>query len=313
MQTSENENEYLRVLRQILETGTVTGNRTAFSARKIFGPQMRFDLRRGFPLVTTKKVPWRSIVTELLWILRGDTNIRYLLERGNPIWTDWPCRHWLQETGQPIPDQKAAPELWKAETKRFAALVLGDRNFATTWGGCGPVYGHQWRHWPDGKGGEIDQISRLVDGIRKNPNGRRHVVSAWNVADIEEMDVSGLPPCHCLFQFFVADGVLSCQLYQRSCDFFLGVPFNVASYALLTLMVAQVTGNTAGEFVWTGGDTHVYENCVAQAEEQLTRVPRQLPAVRLNPNVQDIFAFDEHGIELVGYDPHPALKAHVAV
>jgi thymidylate synthase len=235
---------------------------------------MRFDLAMGFPLLTTKKLHLRSIIHELLWFLQGDTNTRYLKENGVSIWDDW----------------------------------------ADEEGNLGPVYGHQWRHWPNPSAanplGEIDQITQLIDGLKKNPDSRRHIVSAWNPADIPQMK---LPPCHALFQFYVADNKLSCQLYQRSADIFLGVPFNIASYALLTLMVAQVCQLQPGEFVWTGGDCHLYSNHLEQTRLQLTREPRPLPRMRLNPAVQDIFAFRFEDFTLEAYDPHPHIAAPVAV
>ena len=261
---------YLDLMRHVLAQGHVKSDRTGTGTRSVFGHQMRFDLAAGFPLLTTKKLHTRSIIHELLWFLRGDTNIRYLQENGVRIWDEW-----------------------------------ADGN-----GDLGPVYGHQWRHWPDGQGGEIDQIRQLVDGLRRNPDSRRHIVSAWNPADIPKMK---LPPCHALFQFYVADGRLSCQLYQRSADIFLGVPFNIASYALFTLMVAQVCGLQPGEFVWTGGDCHLYSNHLTQAKEQLSRTPRALPTMRLNPAVDDLFAFRFEDFTLEGYDPHPHIAAQVAV
>ena len=262
--------QYHDLLRHILATGTRKTDRTGTGTVSVFGPQMRFNLADGFPLVTTKKVHLKSIIHELLWFLRGDTNIAYLKENGVKIWDEW----------------------------------------ADAAGNLGPVYGYQWRSWPDGNGGHIDQISQLIQQLRTQPDSRRMVVSAWNVADLPKMH---LPACHALFQFYVADGKLSCQLYQRSADVFLGVPFNIASYALLTLMVAQVTGLQPGEFIWTGGDTHLYANHLEQAELQLTREPRPLPTMRLNPAVTDIFGFSYEDYELVNYEPWPAIKAPVAV
>jgi thymidylate synthase len=261
---------YLDLMHHVLEHGHVKADRTGTGTRSVFGWQMRFDLAAGFPLLTTKKLHLRSIIHELLWFLQGDTNIRYLKDNGVSIWDDW----------------------------------------ADADGNLGPVYGHQWRHWPDGKGGEIDQVTQLIDGIRKNPDSRRHIVSAWNPADIPQMK---LPPCHALFQFYVAGGRLSCQLYQRSADIFLGVPFNIASYALFTLMVAQVCDLQPGEFVWTGGDCHLYSNHLAQTELQLSRDLRALPTMTLNPEVKDIFAFKFEDFTLSGYDPHPHIPAPVAV
>jgi thymidylate synthase len=262
--------QYQALLRQILDHGNQKTDRTGTGTLSIFGPQMRFDLAEGFPLVTTKKVHLKSIIHELLWFLKGDTNIAYLKEHGVKIWDEW-----------------------------------ADEN-----GDLGPVYGYQWRSWPDGHGGHIDQISQIIQQLKTQPDSRRIVVSAWNVADLPSMK---LPACHALFQFYVADGKLSCQLYQRSADVFLGVPFNIASYALLTLMVAQVTGLQPGEFIWTGGDTHLYSNHLEQARLQLERAPRPLPTMRINPEVGDIFGFRYEDFELLDYQPWPAIKAPVAV
>jgi len=262
--------QYLDLMRHVLENGTVREDRTGTGTRSVFGYQIRFDLSKGFPLVTTKKLHLRSIIHELLWFLQGDTNIRYLKENGVSIWDEW-----------------------------------ADEN-----GDLGPVYGHQWRHWPARDGGEIDQITKVLEQIRKTPDSRRLMVSAWNVADVDRM---ALPPCHSLFQFYVADGRLSCQLYQRSADIFLGVPFNIASYALLTMMVAQVSGLKPGDFVHTFGDAHLYSNHIEQAKEQLSRTPHPLPVMKLNPAVTDLFAFRFEDFELVGYQAHPHIKAPVAV
>jgi len=249
--------QYLNLLNRILTEGTQKGDRTGTGTLSIFGHQMRFDLRDGFPLLTTKKLHLKSIIYELLWFLRGDTNVRYLQEHGVRIWNEW-----------------------------------ADEN-----GELGPVYGHQWRSWPDYKGGTIDQIKNVVDMIKHNPDSRRMLVTAWNPAEVEDM---ALPPCHCLFQFYVADGRLSLQLYQRSADSFLGVPFNIASYALLLQMIAQVTGLEAGEFIHTTGDTHLYLNHLEQAKLQLTREPRPLPKMKINPDVKDIFDFKYEDFELIG-------------
>lgn len=262
--------QYHDLLRHILASGTSKSDRTGTGTLSVFGYQMRFDLDAGFPLLTTKKLHLKSIIHELLWFISGDTNVRYLKENGVSIWDEW----------------------------------------ADAEGNLGPVYGHQWRHWPDGKGGEIDQLSNLVDQIRKNPDSRRLIVSAWNVADIERM---ALPPCHALFQFYVANGRLSCQLYQRSADVFLGVPFNIASYALLTMMIAQVTDLKPGEFVHTLGDAHLYSNHLEQARLQLTRDPRPLPQMMINPTVRSLFDFRYEDFTLVNYDPHPSIKAPIAV
>ena len=262
--------QYLDLVRHILDHGTVKTDRTGTGTISVFGPQMRFNLAEGFPLVTTKKVHLKSIIHELLWFLKGDTNIAYLREHGVKIWDEW-------------------------------ADATGD---------LGPVYGHQWRSWPDGHGGHIDQISQVIQQLTTQPDSRRILVSAWNVAELPYMK---LQPCHALFQFYVADGRLSCQLYQRSADVFLGVPFNIASYALLTLMVAQVTGLQPGEFIWTGGDTHLYSNHLEQARLQLEREPHALPQMRINPEVTDIFGFQYEDFKLEGYEPWPAIKAPVAV
>ena len=268
--TRHPEEQYLDLLRLILATGVDRGDRTGTGTRSIFGHQMRFDLGAGFPLLTTKKVHLKSIIYELLWFLRGETNVRWLQERGVTIWDEW----------------------------------------ADAEGELGPVYGSQWRSWPDGKGGTIDQIANVVHSLRSKPESRRHIVTAWNPAEVDEM---ALPPCHCLFQFYVAEGRLSCQLYQRSADVFLGVPFNIASYALLTMMVAQVTGLAPGEFVHSFGDVHLYANHFEQAKLQLTRAPRPLPRMTLNPERQSIFDFTYEDFTLTGYDPHPGIKAAIAV
>jgi thymidylate synthase len=262
--------QYLDLLRHVMDTGSDRGDRTGTGTRSVFGYQMRFDLSEGFPVLTTKKLHLRSIIHELLWFLKGDTNIGYLRENGVAIWDEW-----------------------------------ADEN-----GDLGPVYGYQWRSWPAPDGGHIDQIARLIEGLKTNPNSRRHIVSAWNPAQVDDM---ALPPCHCLFQFYVSDGRLSCQLYQRSGDIFLGIPFNIASYALLTLMVAQVTGLKPGAFVHTLGDAHIYSNHFEQAKLQLTRTPKALPVMRLNPDVTDLFAFGYEDFELVGYEADAAIKAPIAV
>jgi thymidylate synthase len=262
--------QYHDLLQHLLDKGTFKSDRTGTGTQSVFGYQMRFDLSEGFPLLTTKKLHTKSIIHELLWFLQGSTNIGYLTENGVSIWNEW-----------------------------------ADEN-----GNLGPVYGYQWRSWPNPDGTSTDQIAKLIEGLKKNPDSRRHIVSAWNPSFIEQM---ALPPCHCLFQFYVADGKLSCQLYQRSCDTFLGVPFNIASYALLTLMIAQVCELQPGEFVWTGGDVHLYSNHIEQAKLQLTRDFRPLPKMTINPDVKDIFSFKFEDFTLSDYDPHPHIKAAVAV
>ncbi|MCB0477041.1 MAG: thymidylate synthase [Crocinitomicaceae bacterium] len=262
--------QYLDLLDHILENGTQKGDRTGTGTISTFGYQMRFDLSEGFPVLTTKKLHLRSIIHELLWFLQGDTNIKYLKDNGVRIWDEW-----------------------------------ADEN-----GDLGPVYGYQWRSWPNPDGTSTDQIQKVLDSIKNNPNSRRHIVSAWNPSFVDEM---ALPPCHTMFQFYVTDGKLSCQLYQRSADTFLGVPFNIASYALLTLMMAQVCDLEPGEFIHSFGDVHLYNNHIEQAQLQLTREPRKLPKMKINPNVKDLFAFKFEDFELVDYDPHPHIKAEVSV
>lgn len=303
--------QYLDLLTHIMETGVDKSDRTGVGTRSVFGYQMRFDLSEGFPLLTTKKVPFRLIAEELLWFVNGDTQLRTLALKDVHIWDEWPYKAYLIRNGQTVP--RTGSDEWNAGIKDFVERVKTDEAFAADYGDLGPVYGYQWRHWPTPDGKEIDQLRDVVEQIKANPNSRRLIVSAWNPADIEEMAKAGLPPCHCLFQFYVANGKLSCQLYQRSCDTFLGVPFNIASYALLTMMIAQVTGLEPGEFVWTGGDTHLYSNHFEQVREQLARKPRELPTLRINPDVKDLFAFTIDDFALEGYDPHPSIKAPIAV
>lgn len=262
--------QYINLLRHVREKGILRGDRTGTGTLSVFGYQMRFDLNEGFPAVTTKRIHFRSIIHELLWFLAGDTNIKYLNENGVSIWDEW-----ADESGE-----------------------------------LGPIYGHQWRSWPKPNGCTIDQISHVLEDLKTNPNSRRHLVSAWNVADVNEM---ALPPCHCLFQFYVADGKLSCQLYQRSCDLFLGVPFNIASYALLLLMVAQVTNLQPGDFIHTLGDAHIYTNHLDQVDLQMSREPLILPEMKINPDVDNLFKFTYEDFELVGYEAHPNISAPIAV
>lgn len=308
--------QYLDLLDHIMKNGVDKDDRTGTGTRSVFGYQMRFDLQKGFPIVTTKKLHLRSIIGELLWFLRGDTNIRYLVDNNINIWNEWPYKAYLKSQGKTVPAVGSSE--WSVGLTEFIERIKSDDEFAKLHGNLGPVYGHQWRHWPDGEGGEIDQIKTAIDTIKWNQNSRRIIISAWNVADIDSMAVAGLPPCHCLFQFYVRpapDGgpsFLDCQLYQRSCDTFLGVPFNIASYALLDMLVAQQTNLRPGEFVWVGGDVHLYKNHFEQAREQLTRTPRALPwmAIAERPSI-DTYEIDH--FSLVGYDPWPAIKAPIAV
>ena len=303
--------QYLDLLRDIKDNGVIKTDRTGTGTKSVFGRQMRFDLGEGFPLVTTKKVFLRGIIHELLWFLQGNSNIEYLVKNNVHIWDEWPFKAYLKATNQAIPEQNS-PE-WNEKLNKFTEQIATDHEFAKKYGELGPVYGYQWRHWPARDGGEIDQISELIETIKTNPDSRRMIVSAWNVADIQEMAKAGLPPCHSLFQFYVADGKLSCQLYQRSADTFLGVPFNIASYTLLTMMIAQVTGLKPGEFVHTLGDTHIYLNHLEQVDLQLSRKPKPLPTMKLNPKITSIFDFTIDDFTLEGYDPHPAIKAPIAI
>lgn len=303
--------QYLELLEDIKKNGVRKPNRTGTDQIGVFGRQLRFDLGEGFPAMTTKKLFMRGIIHELIWFLRGSTNIKYLVDNDVHIWDEWPYRHYLMEQGQPVPDSSSNE--WLDGIKDFTAKIKEDGKFAEKWGELGPVYGYQWRKWPAPNGGHIDQIARAIDLIRHNPDSRRIIVSAWNTADIDEMSKAGIPPCHLLFQFYVSNGKLSCQMYQRSADTFLGVPFNIASYSLLTMMMAQVTGLKPGEFVHTFGDTHLYVNHLKQVDEQLKREPRPLPTMRINPKVKSIDDFKFEDFELVGYDPHPAIKAPIAV
>jgi thymidylate synthase len=299
--------QYHALMQHILDQGTLKENRTGINTISVFGYQMRFDLQEGFPLVTTKKVHLKSIIHELLWFLDGDTNIRYLVQNGVNIWNEWPFQNYLQENGLADKLPKYS-EAWKEELAAFKAQIIEQEDFAKKWGELGPVYGRQWRNFEG-----VDQMRQLVEDLKKNPNSRRHIISAWNPKDIPVMAKSGLPPCHTLFQFYVADNKLSCQLYQRSADVFLGVPFNIASYALLTMMVAQVCDLELGDFVHTFGDAHLYENHLDQTKEQLSRDYRALPQMKINPNVKDLFAFKYEDFQLENYDPHPAIRAQVAV
>jgi len=299
--------QYLDLVRHIRDHGIKKQDRTGTGTQSIFGHQMRFDLSQGFPLVTTKKVHLKSILHELLWFIRGDTNIRYLVEHGVGIWNDWPYQSWLRETGQEADYPMYSPQ-WKANMKEFIQRIKDDEQFALQYGDLGPVYGHQWRNFEG-----VDQLAQVVADIKSNPDSRRLIVSAWNPKDIPVMVKSGLPPCHSLFQFYVSEGRLSCQLYQRSADVFLGVPFNIASYAILTLMIAQVTGLQAGDFVHTFGDAHLYSNHMDQVEEQLGREIYPLPTLAINPHVENLFDFVYEDFELLNYQSHGPISAPVAV
>lgn len=299
--------QYLDLLQHLMDNGLRKSDRTGTGTLSVFGYQMRINLEEGFPLLTTKKVYIKSVIHELLWFLQGDTNIRYLVQNGVNIWNEWPYQHWLQENGLAEQYPKYS-EPWKEQMKVFVEQVKADEGFARKWGELGPVYGRQWRNFEG-----IDQMAEVVEAIKKNPDSRRHIVSAWNPKDIPGMVKSGLPPCHSLFQFYVAEGRLSCQLYQRSADVFLGVPFNIASYALLALMVAQACELQPGDFVHTFGDVHLYLNHLEQAKLQLSREPRPLPAMMLNPEVKNLFGFRYEDFTLQGYDPHPPIRAQVAV
>ena len=298
---------YLDLMRHIRDHGVKKEDRTGTGTVSIFGHQMRFDLAAGFPLVTSKKVHLKSIIHELLWFIRGDTNIRYLVNNGVGIWNDWPYQSWLRETGGDKDLVMYSPE-WTAQKRLFIERIKTDANFADKYGDLGPVYGKQWRDF-----GGVDQLAQLVDDINVNPDSRRLIVSAWNPQDIPVMVKSGLPPCHSLFQFYVVEGRLSCQLYQRSADVFLGVPFNIASYAILTLMIAQVTGLKPGDFVHTFGDAHLYLNHMDQVNEQLSRTTFPLPTLKINPEVSNLFDFVFEDFELQHYQSHDPISAPVAV
>jgi thymidylate synthase len=291
--------QYHDFLNHILANGTKKEDRTGTGTISVFGYQMRFNLQDGFPLVTTKKLHLKSIIHELLWFIAGDSNIEYLCKNGVNIWNDWPYQKY-----------KNSEQFAGEDIKTFAQRIAQDAQFAKAFGELGPVYGKQWRHWKDENGNEIDQISNLIQQIKNNPDSRRLIVSAWNVAEIEQMT---LPPCHSIFQFYVINGKLSCQLYQRSADAFLGVPFNIASYALFTMMIAQVCQLQLGDFIHTFGDAHIYSNHIEQVKTQLSRTIFQLPTMKINPNIQSIFDFKFEDFELIDYQAHPHIKGDVAV
>jgi len=314
------EQAYLDLCKKILVSGHNKGDRTNTGTYSLFGQQIRFDLQQGFPLLTTKKVPFRLIASELLWFIKGDTNIKYLLQHNNNIWNEWAFKNWVESKEYTGPDMsdfgrrslqdKAFHEEYKQQMNRFKEKILTDDDFANQFGDLGSVYGKQWRNWKTSADETIDQLKDVIQSIKENPNSRRHIVSAWNPEDIPTM---ALPPCHTLFQFYVADGKLSCQLYQRSADMFLGVPFNIASYALLTYLIAQECGLKVGEFVHTFGDAHIYSNHIEQIKTQLKRDIRSFPQLKMNEEKDSIFDFELTDFEIVNYNPHPAIKAPVAV
>lgn len=312
--------QYLDLANKIMNEGTEKNDRTGVGTKSVFGHQMRFDLQEGFPLLTTKRVAFRLVKSELLWFLKGDTNIRYLLEHNNHIWDEWAFERYIESNSYKGPDMtnfgvrsqqdETFNETYKKEMKTFNKKVLEEDDFAEKYGTLGNVYGAQWRSWPTAGGDTIDQIKNVIESIKNNPDSRRHIVTAWNPAEVEDM---ALPPCHALFQFYVADGKLSCQLYQRSADVFLGVPFNIASYALLTHMIARETNLEVGEFIHTLGDAHIYSNHYNQIKKQLSREPKSLPKLILNEEKNSVFDFDMDDIKIKNYDPLPGIKAPIAV
>ncbi|WP_127531537.1 thymidylate synthase [Paenibacillus kobensis] len=317
---SHNEEQYLQLLRHVLNNGTRKEDRTGTGTISTFGYQMRFDLNDGFPILTTKKVPFRHVKSELLWFMKGDTNIRYLLQHDNHIWNEWAFKRWVESDAYDGPDMtnfglrsQTDAEFaiqYKEQMARYIKLMLEDDHFAAQYGELGDVYGKQWRAWQTTQGETIDQLKDVIAMIKRNPDSRRLIVSAWNPEDVPTM---ALPPCHTIFQFYVADGKLSCQLYQRSADIFLGIPFNIASYALLTHLIARECGLEVGEFVHTLGDAHIYINHLDAIEEQLTREPKALPKLILKGGWESVFDVEVSDIALEGYDAHPAIKAPIAV
>jgi len=312
MKIKNAEEQYLELLKDILKNGKFKDDRTKTGTKSVFGRQLRYDLSKGFPLLTTKKVFLKGIIYELLWFLKGQSNIKYLVDNGVHIWDEWPYKRFREAQIKNSAKRKVLPDKILTQ-EQFVEKIKKDSAFANRWADLGPVYGVQWRKWKKGKK-EIDQIKDVIEQIKKNPVSRRLIVTAWNPAETEEIvNMGGLPPCHTLFQFYVNDGKLSVQLYQRSADVFLGVPFNIASYALLLMMIAQVTGFKAGEFVHTFGDVHIYSNHIKQVKEQLKRKPGKLPKIVINPKVKDINKFKFEDFTLINYNPHPPIKAQVAV
>lgn len=318
MTTSEQ--AYLDLCRYVLENGTKKEDRTGTGTVSVFGYQMRFDLQKGFPLLTTKKVPFRLIASELLWFLKGDTNIRYLLEHNNNIWNEWAFKNWVESDAYDGPDMDDFGrrslqdddfrKTYETQMEQFKQLILTDDAFSERFGHLGDVYGKQWRNWKTSQGESIDQLQDIIETIKKNPDSRRLIVSAWNPEDVPSM---ALPPCHTMFQFYVADNKLSCQLYQRSGDIFLGIPFNIASYSLLTHLIAKECGLEVGEFIHTIGDAHLYTNHLEQVKTQLDRRPKPLPALQIKDSFSSVFDASMDDLEIIGYEPHPAIKAPVAV
>ncbi|MGG1674697.1 thymidylate synthase [Neobacillus sp. NRS-1170] len=312
--------DYLELLEDLLENGVQKGDRTGTGTLSVFGRQIRFDLSKGFPLLTTKRVPFRLVASELLWFLKGDTNIRYLLEHNNNIWNEWPFKKWVESDEYQGPDMtdfgirsqvdEEFKKLYDQEMENFKKRIIEDDQFSEKYGKLGPVYGSQWRKWEKKNGEFVDQIEQVVNEIKQNPNSRRLLVNAWNVGEVDEMK---LPPCHYAFQFYVADGKLSCMWQQRSVDTFLGLPFNIASYALLTHMVAQQCDLEVGELIFTGGDVHLYLNHIEQARLQLSREVRSLPQLKIQTRPSSIFDYKLEDFEITGYNPHPHIKAEVAV
>lgn len=319
---SRNEQAYIHLLEHVLEHGVKKEDRTGTGTLSVFGYQMRFNLKEGFPLLTTKRVPFRMVTSELLWFIKGDTNIKYLLQHKNSIWNEWAFKKWVESVDYEGPDMtnfglraqkdESFKAVYEEQMGQFTKLILEDDRFAQKYGELGNVYGKQWRKWQSSQCGTIDQLKDVIESIKKTPDSRRLLVSSWNPEDIAP-NKSALPPCHTLFQFYVAEGKLSCQLYQRSADIFLGVPFNIASYAMLTHLIAHECGLDVGEFVHTFGDAHIYLNHLEQIKTQLSREPKSLPELIINSDKSSIFAFEVSDIKLEGYDPHPPIKAPVAV